>query len=155
MIEVKKSSNIISVTNSDKAEIILDLEKWEAKLGSYDVNFPWEYEKWWILCEVWEFEWNLYYNFVSEWKHISFVKENNFELKNELQKFLNHIDILIINGSKETAKLFENIESKIVIPYWDGAHTFFTTLWQNPEEQKNLKIKDSISWDNIEFINLV
>lgn len=154
MIEIKKNDNIFSITNSDKVEITINSESNKVEIENFDLWFPGEYEKWWILIEVKEFEDILYYNFVSDGVYISFVSCSNLELKSDLQKFLNHIDILIINWSKESAKAFENIESKIVIPYWEGKHTFFTTLGQNPEEQKNLKIKWDISGDNIEYINL-
>lgn len=155
MLEIKKNEDTIVITNSDKVEITIDTASHNATIDEFDINFPWEYEKWWILSEVQEFDWTLYYNFVTEWKYISFVSKESFELKSDLQKFLNHIDILIINWSKENAKNFENIESKVVVPYGEGKHTFFTTLWQNPEEQKTLKIKGDISGENIDYINLI
>lgn len=155
MIEIKKENNTISINNSDKVSILLDTEKWTATVDSLDINFPWEYEKGWILIEVKEFNSILYYNFVSEWVYISFVTPESFEIKSDVQKFLNHIDILIINWSKENAKNFENIESKIALPFWEGKHTFFTTLGQSPEEQNVLKIKGEIPWDSIEYVNLI
>lgn len=154
MLEIKQDGNIITAVNSDKAEIKIDTESTNVEINGFNVNFPWEYEKWGVLLEVKEYKENLFFNFVSEGKHLTFIASDKFELEEKILKFLNNIDILVIKWSKESAKIFENIESKVVIPYWDQKSWFFLAQGQNPEEVKAYKQKWDLVWDQIEYINL-
>jgi hypothetical protein len=61
---------------------------------------------------------------------------------------------LIIRGSKESAKLFENIEAKLVVPYTESKDIFLNTLGQHIEEVASYKIKAELSIDVTEFVNL-
>lgn len=154
MIEIKKIQDNIVISNSDKKEIVFDIEKWLIMLDGFDVNFPWEYEKWGILLEVKNYKDILFYNFKVDWTHITIIPTDKFDPEEEILKFLDSVEVLIIKWTKDAAKTFDNIETKVVVPYWEMKSWFFTALWQTPEEIDSYKIKSDISWDNTEYINI-
>jgi len=51
------------------------------------------------------------------------------------------VDVLIIKGSKDSFKIFENIEAKVVIPYGDAKDIFLNTAGQHPESVNVFKVK--------------
>lgn len=154
MLEIKKSGSTFTVTNDEKVAILFNSESKSLSIDGFDLNHPGEYEKGGVLIEVKEYQNSLFYNFVSERKHITFVVTDTFEIKEEILKFLSKIDILFIKGTKESAKIFDNIESKAVVPYGDAKSSFFLALWQNPESQSSLKVKWDLSGDDILYVNL-
>lgn len=154
MLEIKKTGNIFTITNEDKVTITFDSEKKSIDIDGFNLDHPGEYEKGWVLAEVKEYEDKLFYNLVTEKKYVTFIKADKFEVKEEILKFLSKIDILFIEGTKDSAKIFENIESKAVIPYGEAKSSFFLALWQNPEAQSSLKVKWDLSWDDILYVNL-
>jgi len=152
-LEYKKTELIIS--DSDKKQVSFNIDTKVILLDWYDITFPWEYEKSWILVEVKEYKDNLYYNFLIDKKRLVIISNDSFELKEEILSFFWDVDVLIIVWTKESAKIFENIEAKIVIPYWEWKDLFLNTLWQHPEENKKLKVKWDFSLDSTEFVNLL
>jgi len=154
MIEIKKNGDNMLVLSSDKKEIVFNTEKNSIILDGFDVNFPWEYEKWGILLEVKTYKEILCYSFKVDKKNITVIPTDKFEITEEILKFLDNVEILIIKWSKDAAKTFENIEAKAVIPYWELKINFFQALWQNPEEIDTYKIKWELSGDNTEYINI-
>ncbi len=154
MIEVNNSGNNLIITDSSKNKVMLNTDSLGVTLDSFDVSYPWEYEKSWTLLEVKEYEEKLFYNFLIEWKHIIIITSDSFELKEEILTFFWDVDILIIIGSKESAKIFENIEARVVIPYWDSKDIFLSTLGQHIEEEEIFKLKWEFAIDATEFVNL-
>jgi hypothetical protein len=124
------------------------------KIDDLDVSFPWEYEKKWILLEVKEFASLLFYSFTIDSKHLVIIPNDTFELKEEILSFFWDVDILIIIGTKRWAEIFENIEARVVIPYWPTKQVFLTTLGQNIEEVSSYKVKSELLEDANEFVNL-
>jgi hypothetical protein len=154
MLDFYYKNNNLIIENSSKKQISFNIETKNILLDWFDVSFPWEYEKSWILLEVKEYLWNLYYNFLNDWKHIVIITEDNFEIKEEISDFFGDVDILIIVWSKDATKIFENIEAKIVLPYWEAKDVFLNTLWQHIEELEVYKQKWELPIDTTEFINL-
>ena len=154
MIEITNSSWIVSIETSSKNKINLNTFTSEVKIDDLNVVHPGEFEKSWILLEVKEYSNILFYSFTVEGKHIVIITNDVFELKEEILSFFWDVDILVIVWSKESAKIFENIEARIVVPYWDGKSTFLTTLWQHSEEVVSYKVKWEFSIDSTEFVNL-
>lgn len=154
MIEIYNKEKKLVIIDSNKKEISLDTENLEVILDNFLVSYPWEYEKSWILLEVKEYENKLFYNFLIESKHLVIITSDDFELKEEILSFFWDVDILIIKWSKESANIFENIESKVVIPFWEWKSVFLNTLWQHWEEQETYKVKWDFSLDSTEFVNL-
>jgi hypothetical protein len=69
------------------------------------------------------------------------VPSDSFELKEEILSFFGDVDILLITGTKDAAKVFENIEAKLVIPYGEGKDIFLNTLGQHTQEVDSYKVK--------------
>ncbi len=154
MIEINNKAGIISVSDGSKATIALDTNSLEVKIDNLNVVHAWEFEKSWILLEVKSYNNNLFYSFTIDSKHLVIITNDTFELKEEILSFFGDVDVLIIKWSKESAKIFENIEARMVVPYWDWKSTFLTTLWQHIDEVSSYKVKWEFSIDSTEFINL-
>ena len=66
----------------------------------------------------------LFYKFLIDGKHLCIVPSDSFELREEIIGFFGDVDVLIIKGSKDSFKIFENIEAKAVVPYGDMKDIF-------------------------------
>ncbi len=154
MLELKKIKDNICLLNSDKKEVLMSITESKVLLDGLDVNFPWEYEKSEILLEVKQYNGQLFYNFSLEGKTVVYFFDEKFELKEEIMTFFWDVDILIINWSKESVKVFENIEARVVVPFWEGKDVFLNTLAQTAEPAKSYKLKADTSLDSTEFVNL-
>ena len=154
MLEFFNRGEELVVLTTNKKEIVFNTKSDTVLLDNYDVSYPWEYEKSWILLEVKDYESKLFYNFLVEWNHLLIVPSDNFEFKEEILSFFWDVDILYIFWSKNSVKVFENIESKIVIPYWEWKDLFLSTLWQHIEEIPVYKLKSELPIENTEFVNL-
>jgi len=153
-MEIVNNKWIIEVISSSKNKILFNTETKEAFIDELLVSHPWEFEKAWILLEVKEYNNILFYSFTLDQKHLLIISNDNFDLKEEILSFFWDVDVLVITWSKESAKIFENIEARIVVPYWDGKQTFLTTLWQHNEAVKSYKVKWDLSLDSNDFVNL-
>ena len=154
MIQISQKNWQIYIEDSSKATLTFDGNAISVLLGDFDVNFPGEYEKSGILWEVKEYGKVLFYKFLVEGKHIAIVTSDSFEIKEEILKFFGDIDVLVIVGTKQAVKVFENIEAKVVIPYWEGKDIFLNTVWQHAESVKVHKVGADLSGDSTEFVNL-
>lgn len=154
MIEIKSAGNEIFLKTSENVNITLNTETNSVEMEGFDVTYPWEYEKAGILLEVKEYDAKLFYHFVIDGKHVVIVNTETLELKEEIVSFFGDVDILLIHGSKTSAKLFENIEAKVVVPFWEGKDVFLNTLGQHIEEVPVAKIKSEMPLDNTEFYNI-
>lgn len=154
MLEIKNNGGTISIVDSNKTEIKFDTIANNVYLEDFDVSYPGEYEKSWILLEVKEYADKLFYHFLISGKHLVIVNTDTLELKEEILSFFGDVDILLIHGSKESAKLFENIEAKLVVPFAEGKDIFLNTLGQHIEEVSSHKVKSELSIDTTEFVNL-
>ena len=154
MIEIKKKWDNILMLSEDKKEVEFFSSESKVMLDGMDVNFPWEYEKSWILLEVKDYKWTLFYNISSSGKTIVYIYETKFELKEEIMSFFGDVDVLIIQGSKEAVKVFENIEARVVVPFWEGKEVFLNALGQHSEAVKSYKVKADMWIDEATFVNL-
>lgn len=155
MLDIKYKNSDLIITDWEKKEISFNIDSKKVILDWFDISYPWEYEKSGILVEVKEYQEELYYNFLIDKKRLVIITKDNFELKEEILSFFGDVDILIIVGSKESAKVFESIEAKMVIPYGESKDMFLHTLGQNIEEVKSYKVKWDFSLDSTEFVNLI
>ena len=153
-MEIRNKNNILEIESNSKSIIYFDEAKKQLKIDDLDVSYPWEYEKSGILLEVKEYSWELFYSFAVYSKHIFFVLTDNFELKEEIVSFFWDVDVLIIVWTKKSVNIFENIEARVVVPYWETKSIFLQTLGQNREEVSSFKLKWEYSPDNTEFVNL-
>jgi len=153
-MEILNNKWVIEILSNTKSKVTFDTQTAETKIDWLSVTHPWEFEKWWILLEVKEYNKILFYSFTIDTKHLVIISNDSFELKEEILSFFGDVDVLVIVWSKESAKIFENIEARVVVPFWEWKQTFLTTLWQHTEELKSYKIKWEMSDDTSEFINL-
>jgi len=154
MLEIFYDKHNLILQNHTKKHVIFDTKANTVALEDFDVSHPGEYEKFGVLLEVKEYAETLFYKFLIEGKHICIITIDKFELKEEILSFFGDVDILIIVGTKDAVKTFENIEAKVVIPYTEGKDIFLNTLSQHWEEVSKFKSGGEISGDVTEFINL-
>jgi hypothetical protein len=101
-----------------------------------------------------EYEEKLFYSLVTEWKTILIVLHDSFEMKEDIMTFFWDVDILLVIGTKNSPKIVENIEARVVIPFWEGKEVFLHTLWQHKEEIDTFKLKAELWVENTEYVNL-
>ena len=155
MLDIKYKNSDLIIADWEKKEISFNIVSKKVILDWFDISYSWEYEKSGILVEVKEYQEELYYNFLIDKKRLVIITKDNFELKEEILSFFGDVDVLVIIGTKESAKVFESIEAKMVIPYGESKDMFLHTLGQNVEEVKSYKVKWDFSLDSTEFVNLI
>ena len=154
MIEIFNKNNIVNVKNSDNVIITLNTDTKEVFIWEYFVDFPWEYEKSGILLEVLEYDGKMFYSFLNEWNTIVAIFDDNFEMKEEVMTFFWDVDVLLIVWTKNSPKIVENIEARVVIPFGEWKELFLHTLSQHKEEIETFKLKSDMWVENTEFVNL-
>jgi len=155
MIEISyKSKTVLCVKNADKNEITYNVETRQVMMGDFDVTHQWEYEKSGNLLEVKEYTDILFYKFLVDGKHMCIIQSDSFELKEEIVSFFGDVDILLIIGTKDAVKIFENIEAKVVVPFGEGKDIFLNTLGQHSEVVKSHKVGAELDGDRTEFVNV-
>lgn len=154
MIEIVNVGNRLQIKNSDNVMVTCNKDTFEVAIDDYKIDFPGEYEKSWVLLEVREFVEKLFYSFLIEGKVVLVLFYDDFELKEEIMSFFWDVDILLVVGSKNAPKIVENIEARVVIPFWEGKDVFLNTLGQHKEEIEIFKLKGEMGLENTEFINL-
>jgi len=153
-MEIFNNKWIIEIVSNSKNKITFDIDTKLVTIDGLDVTHPWEFEKAWILLEVKEYANILFYSFTIDSKHLVIISNDNFDLKEEILSFFWDVDVLVIFWSRESAKIFENIEARVVVPYGEWKQLFLTTLGQHSEEVSSYKLKWELSDDTSEFINL-
>lgn len=154
MIEISKKTSRITIKNSDKKEVSFDYNSGEVMMEDFDVTHPGEYEKSGNLLEVKEYSDLLFYKFLVDGKHIVIVRNEDFELKEEILSFFGDVDVLFIRGSKDSVKTFENIEAKLVVPFGEEKDIFLNALGQHSEAVSSHKVWADLDGDRTEFVNL-
>ncbi len=154
MLNIYNENTDLIISDTWWNKITLNKDNCEVILDNFEVTYPWEYEKSWILLEVKEWQKKLFYNFLVEGVHVVIINDDTFELKEEILSFFGDVDILVIKWSKAAAKIYENIEAKVVVPYWEEKDIFLNTLWQHVEEIEEYKKKWDFHIENTEFVNL-
>lgn len=85
MIEISyKNPTTLVIKNSEKKEILLDIEFSKVHLEDFDVSYPGEYEKSGNLLEVMEYKGELFYKFLVEGKHMCIVTGKSCDMKEEI-----------------------------------------------------------------------
>lgn len=155
MIEISYNTpSTICIRNADKKETYIAFEDRKVFLEDFDVTHPGEYEKSGNLLEVKEYKDLLFYKFMIDGKNVCVIYSDSFDLEEEIVSFFWDVDVLIIVGTKEAVKIFENIEAKVVIPYGEGKDIFLNTLGQHSEAVKVFKVGADLDGDRTEFVNL-
>lgn len=153
-MEIFYKNDDLIIQNSNKKNIILNTVNSDVKIENFSVSAQWEYENSWILAEVKSFSNLFFYKFTTDFYKIIVITGDNFELNEEILPFFGDIDLLVLPWTKNSAKLYDDLEAKAVLPYGEWKDIFFNSLSQNIEEIETFKLKWELSWDTTEFINL-
>lgn len=154
-MEITLKNNILQVKDVNNVCINCDTHWHTLSIGEYAIDFPGEYEKSWILAEAYEFDDKIFYRCMIEGKVVVFLFYDDFELKEEIISFFGDIDVLCIIWTKHAAKITENIEAKVVIPFGEAKDIFLNNVGQShPELVTIWKSRWEIPGDTTVFINL-
>lgn len=140
-MDIISRNNQIVIT-SDKKEIIFEGPT-SIVLDGLIIDFFGEYEKSGFLATFHEVEGKNLFTLRVEGKNIAFVPTDTLEITEKVVNFLGNIDILILPGDKNTTKIFENIEARMVVPYGEETPLFLSSLGQNIEMVDKYKTKES------------
>ena len=127
----------------------------EMHIGEYVIDFPGEFEKDGILVSAEDTQDILLFQVQIGHIRIVYIDAQKFEITEALIELLGDIDVLLIPGNKDWAKLQEGLEAKVVIAYGDGRQTFLTALGQTPEPENKYKLKEAdLSGETTHYILL-
>ncbi len=155
MLEISNNDKKIIIKNSSDDNLVINYDNSEISIWDLVIDMPWEYEKSGILLLAKKYNEDMFYNIIVEKKHILVFFVDNFEIKEEIIDFFWDIDILFIPWNKESTKIFENIETRTVIPFWEAKDIFLQNLWQHTlEEVETYKVKSELESLDTTFVNL-
>jgi len=155
MIEIFNDWDLLKVKNSDSKLVVIDKVNQTVSIDDFSIDYPGEYEKSWILSEVCQYDEKLFYNVHVEWKLITILFKEVNEINEKLLSFFGDVDVLLTTWTKWMKKIVENIESRVVIPFWEAKDLLLNDLWQHKEEINNFKLKNEMWVENTEYVNLV
>ncbi|MDD2565542.1 MAG: hypothetical protein PHZ26_03040 [Candidatus Gracilibacteria bacterium] len=150
-MDITKKGNAI-IVSGDKKDI--SFEDGIVNLDGLVLDFPGEYEKSGIMAHAIEKGEKLIFQIRFLDKIIGYINYEDLVVDEEVVDFFGDIDILIIKGSKESIKTFENLEAKFVVPYGEHKEIFFSTLGQHTEVVSSLRIKEQAGENEVTFVNL-
>lgn len=150
-MDITKKWNAILIS-WDKKEITF--EDWVVNLDWLILDFPWEYEKSWIMSHTIEKWGKLLFQIRFLDTIIWYINYEDLEVDEQIVDFFWDIDILVIKWSKTSIKTFENLEAKYVVPYGEHKDIFFSTLGQHPEVVASMKVKELWLDSEVTFVNL-
>lgn len=147
----KKDNSLTIKTDSN---VVVDFDKKEISVDDYNINFPWEYEKSWVLVEVKEYGEKNFYS-LKVWGHsVVVIFDEKFEIKEEILSFFGDVDVLIINGTKEAKSVSDNIEARVIIPFGEQKDIFINQLGKEIEPTNKYKYKNNVQDESV-YVNLV
>jgi hypothetical protein len=150
---ILKAGRVVAV-NSDKTEISFAANG--LTVAGYVIDFPGEYERSGVLVEAVEQQGGLVFHLKTEGVKIAYFDHEKFESDKPFVDFLGDVDVLILKGSKESAKAAEGIDARVVIPYGAGAQPFLAALGQNLEPATKYKLKEAdLSGEVTKYVALV
>ncbi len=139
-MDITSRDNQIVIT-SDKKEIIFQSPT-SIILDGMTIDFFGEYEKSGFMATYHEVEGKSLFTLRVESKNIAYVPMDTLEITEKVVDFLGNIDILIIPGNKNSTKIFENLEARMVVPYGEESPVFLSSLGQNIELVDKYKTKE-------------
>ncbi|NCP76807.1 hypothetical protein GW819_03445 [Candidatus Gracilibacteria bacterium] len=140
-MDITSRDNQIVIT-SDKKEIIFS-NPTSIVLDGMIIDFHGEYEKSGFMTTFHEVEGKPLFSLRVEGKNIAYIPTDVLEITENVVDFLGNIDILIIPGNKNSTKIFENLEARMVVPYGEETPLFLSSLGQNIEMVDKYKTKET------------
>lgn len=126
---------------SDKTEIVLSENN--VRINDFTIDMPGEYEKSGVLVHTDFLDEKPVTLIRTENKNIAYLPFGVKEVTEEVVDFLWNIDILMLPGSKEQVKTFENLEAKVLLPSGENRTELLVALWQNVEAVSKYKTKEA------------
>jgi hypothetical protein len=139
-MDITSRNNQIVIT-SDKKEIIFESPT-SIVLDTMTIDFFGEYEKSGFLATYHEVERKSLFTIRVEGKNIAYIPMDTLDITEKVINFLGNIDILILPGDKNSTKIFENIEARMIVPYGEETPIFLSSLGQNIEMVDKYKTKE-------------
>lgn len=138
-MEIIENNAHIEITSEKKSIVLAD----EAiQVDGMNIDFPGEYEKSEILIHAAEFGNSIVYELRIEGRVIAYLPPSCREASEELSGFFQNLDILVLQGSKDAAKISEILDARIVVPYGEGKDSFLTAFGQAIEATDKFKPKE-------------
>lgn len=140
-MEITSRNNQIVIV-SDKKEIVFSGTA-SIVLDGMVIDFFGEYEKSGFLVTFQEIENKPLFTLRVEGKNIAYIPTDTLEITEKVVDFLGNTDMLILQGNKNSTKIFENLEARIVVPYGEETPVFLASLGQNIEPVDKFRTKES------------
>jgi hypothetical protein len=151
-MELQEQGGNVVIT-SDKREIVLSENS--VTIDGMKIDFPGEYEKSDILVHVAEHSPHLLFSLRLDGRDVAYIASDELEITEEVADFFRDMDILVLKGTKNAVKLFENLEARMVVPYGEEKSVFLATLGQNVEATPKFKTKEAdFDGEAVTFVNL-
>lgn len=152
-MEITLNQNILSIV-TDKKTLKFGAEGLE--IDGLKIEMPGEYEKSGVLLQTRRIGENLVHELQIERKIVGYIPAEILEPTEDLVAFFDDLDILLISGSKSDIKIFESLESRVVIPYGEWRDGFLQSIGQaSLEAVEKYKSKESdFSGETTVFVKL-
>jgi hypothetical protein len=138
-MELYEKDGRIGIT-SEKREILLG--DGFVEIEGMKIDFPGEYEKSGILVHVADHPSGLLFSLRMEDRDVAYVETDVLEITEEIADFFRDVDLLVLKGTKNAVKLFENLEARLVVPYGEEKDAFLAALGQNVEPTAKYKTRE-------------
>lgn len=138
-MELYEQNGFVAI-NSEKREILLG--EGFVEIEGMKIDFPGEYEKSGVLVHVADHASGLLFSLRLEDRDVAYIGTDTLEITEEIADFFRDVDLLVLKGTKNAVKLFENLEARLVVPYGEEKSVFLTALGQNLEPVAKYKTKE-------------
>ena len=145
--------NSLPVITSEKK--ILSFMTDSISVDGMKIDFPGEYEKSGFGIQVTEVG-SLVYELQIEGKTVAFLPSTITEGDETLAGAFHDIDLLLVHSSKESVKLVELLEPRMVVPYGENIDALLLPLGQGSlESVDKYKTKEvDFEGENVVFVKL-
>ncbi|MDQ1344383.1 MAG: hypothetical protein QG650_1104 [Patescibacteria group bacterium] len=138
-MELYEKNGYVAIS-SEKREILLG--NGFIEIEGMKLDFPGEYEKSGVLVHVMDHPSGLLFSLRFEDRDVAYVETDELEVTEGIADFFRDVDLLVLKGTKNAVKLFENLEARLVVPYGEEKSAFLTALGQNVEPVAKYKTKE-------------
>ena len=149
---IEKASALVIV--SDKKEIAFADDS--VTIDGMMIDYPGEYEKSGFLASVMEEGGKLLFSVHIEDHDVAYMSTDTLEITESITDFFSNTDVLILPGTKNATKIYENLDGRIVVPFGSEKNTFLAALGQNVEAVARYKTKElDFEGESTVFVNLI
>ncbi len=145
--------NTLPVITSEKKTITFESDS--ITVDGMRIDFPGEYEKSGFGIQVTDIG-SLVYELQIEGKTIAFIPESIVDGDETLAGAFHDIDLLLIYGSKDSVKLVELLEPRMVVPYGENIDALLIPMgqWALEWVDKHKTKEIDFEGENVVFVKL-